>query len=275
MMKMFSAKRSGVLVLCGLAAVTMLSGCWVTAPQLEERLATYTGEQKLAATRGLAEANTGKLATVGQQVTALTEWKATLAGITETVEKITNDLEAMKTIPTRMTGCESSLTQHETRLTTLDNDAKAAKLARAELLAGLGKAALKSDQDKLSKSLDAAVAGINADVKLLKSKDETHDTTIKKLDTFREAMVTQLTGINTAVAKLDSKMNDLSKETKTSMASQDKKIAGLSGGMSTALGEEIKLLEKRIATLKQVLAGFGDSNGGAGGAGTNGGSGQP
>lgn len=257
MMKMFSAKRPAGLVLCGMLAATMLGGC-LTAEQLEKRLTTFAEEQTLTATRKRADANMAKIAAAEQQIKAINDWKTMMAGITQTVEEMTAKLKALDGIPARVDG-------QDAKLTTLSNDAKAAKLARAELMTELAKKALKSRLDELFGKVDTAVATINNDIKLLKKKDEDLTTKTDNTKKVTDAAVLDLKSLKNAVATAQTAMENLTTKTNASMTAQDKKIAAMGEGMSGILTKEIDMLEKRITALKAALKGIegnGPTNGG-------------
>jgi len=263
MMRTFSTMRLAVSAVCGLLAATMLSGCWVTSGDLETRLTKFKTED-LAETQSQVQSNTSKVAAVessvtaiGKEVEALKELRTKLEDLGSKVDDITKKLAALDGIPARVAASETSVSQ-------LRKDAETAKASRAELLAGLSKAALKTDLDKLAKSTDDNVARLDNKDKELTGKDTELAGGLSKLEKIAEALVTDVKTIKVFAARLDTEMKDLTKKTTDSMAAQDKKIASIGGGVSTALTKEIGLLEKRITTLKDVLKGLGSGASGGG-----------
>lgn len=255
MMRMLLTIKSARLALIALCAATMLNGCWVTSATLEKRLVKFKAED-MSDVQARIDAAEKTLADVSKEVEALKQLRTKLEAIDGKVDEITTKLATLDTIPARVTGVEASLTQQNEKLTALRTDAESAKASRAELLAGLAKAAKKTELDKLSTSTDTNVARLDNKDKELTGKDAELGTNISRLDKITEALISDLKLTKRYAQTVDTAMKDLTKKTTDSMTAQNKKIAGIGGGVSTALTREIALLEKRIATLKEVLKGF-------------------
>ncbi len=256
MTKTLSTKRFVGLALCGLFAVTMLGGCWVTSSKLEESLTALVAKEGLKATRVQVATNKSGIAAAVKKVDTLQAEVETLKELKAKLEDIAKKLAVLDGIPDRMTGAESSLSQHENKLDKLRKDTDDAKLARAELMTAVSKRALKTDMDELSKNVDTNVARLDNKDKDLTGKDTELATNISKLEKTAEALVTDVRTIKVFAAKLDAEMKDLTEKTTTSMAAHNEKITKFSGGVSISLAKEIEMLQKRIITLKEVLAVF-------------------
>ena len=262
MMRMISTKKLAGRVLACLFAAAILNGCMVTTSALEKRLVDFKTKDlaQVQANADQIAAAEKTLAAVSKEVEALKDLRTKLETIDGKIDEITTKLAALDGIPARVTGAEASLTQQGQKLTTLRTDVEAAKASRAELLAGLAKAALKADMAKLSESTDTNVARLDNKDKELAGKDTELGTSISRLDKISDAVVDDLKLTKRYAQTVDTAMKALTDKTTKSMTAQDKKIAGIGGGVSTALTREISLLEKRILTLKEVLKGL-DVNG--------------
>ncbi len=258
-------KRRGLPVICVLLATT-LGGC-VTDTKVKEMLAAFGQEQGLEATRASVQANQTKIAEIDARLAKLDELAARADKITTDLEAVNRKIAALESLAVKVAALDQSLKDHDTRIAQLRKDGDAAKTARAELVVGLAKAAVKDDVDKQFKNVDTTVAKLDNDARALAAKDVRMGKDIKTLQDQAGVLVTDLKTLKDFAAKLDGDMQTLNKTTTTSMAAQDKKIASIGSGMSGILTKEIEMLEGRITALKAALKnidGTGTGNGGSG-----------
>jgi len=260
-------KKRFLPMVCVLLAATTLGGCFTTETQVKQMLDAFAQDNGLEATRTSVQANGTRISEIDARLVQMETLAVKVDKITADLEVINGTIATLAPLPEKMAALEQLVAAQEIHVAQLRKDADAAKTARAELVVGLAKAAIKEDVDAQFKNVDKTLAKLDTDTRALTARDVESGKTVATLKAQAAMLVTDLKTLKDFATQLDADMRDLSKTTKASMTAQNKTIADLGGGMTGILNKDIEMFEARITALREALKKIG-------GAGTSTGTGK-